>query len=170
HGGSKGGLRIRPGDYSEAELQRITRRFAHELIIKGYIHPGTNVPAPDMGTGPREMSWIADTYRSVNPTDLNYLACVTGKPVTNGGIRGRIEATGRGVQYALREFFRHPDDVKLANLTGSLEGKRIIVQGLGNVGYHAAKFLAEEDGAKIVCIIERDGALIDEQGLPVDAI
>lgn len=170
YGGSKGGLRMRPRDYSEAELQRITRRFAHELIIKGYINPGTNVPAPDMGTGPREMSWIADAYRSVNPTDLNYLACVTGKPVTNGGIRGRIEATGRGVQYALREFFRHPDDMKLAHLTGSLEGKRIIVQGLGNVGYHAAKFLAEEDGARIVCIIERDGALIDEQGLPVDAI
>ena len=170
YGGSKGGVRLRPRDYSEDELQRITRRFAHELIIKEYINPGTNVPAPDMGTGPREMSWIADTYRAVNPTDLNYFACVTGKPVTNGGIPGRIEATGRGVQYVIREFFRHPDDMKMATLTGSLEGKRIIVQGLGNVGYHAAKFLAEEDGAKIICIIERDGALIDEKGLPVEAI
>lgn len=169
-GGSKGGLRLRPRDHSPAELERITRRFAHELIIKGYINPGTNVPAPDMGTGAREMAWIADTYRSVNPTDLNYFASVTGKPVTNGGIRGRVEATGRGVQYALREFFRHPDDVKMAKLSGSLDGKRIVVQGLGNVGYHAAKFLAEEDGAKIICIIEQDGALIDESGLPVEAV
>jgi glutamate dehydrogenase (NAD(P)+) len=106
----------------------------------------------------------------LHPDDLNYLASVTGKPVTNGGIRGRTEATGRGLQYVVREFFRHPDDVKMAGLEGDIEGKRVIVQGLGNVGYHAARFLAEEDGAKIICVIERDGALYDKNGLDVIAI
>ncbi|MSS72364.1 MAG: Glu/Leu/Phe/Val dehydrogenase [Candidatus Latescibacteria bacterium] len=169
-GGSKGGLSIYPRDYTEAELERITRRFAQELIEKGYISPSLNVPAPDMGTGPREMAWIADTYRMLYPNDINAVACVTGKPVTQGGIRGRVEATGRGVQYALREFFRHPEDVARAGLQGSLEGKRVVVQGIGNVGYHTAKFLAEEDGARIVGIIERDGAVLSEKGLPVDRV
>ncbi len=169
-GGSKGGLSIYPRDYTEAELERITRRFAQELIEKGYISPSLNVPAPDMGTGPREMAWISDTYRMLYPNDINAVACVTGKPVTQGGIRGRVEATGRGVQYALREFFRHPEDVARAGLQGSLEGKRVVVQGIGNVGYHTAKFLAEEDGARIVGIIERDGAVLSEKGLPVDRV
>jgi glutamate dehydrogenase (NAD(P)+) len=169
-GGSKGGLRIDPRAYSEEDLERITRRYARELIKKGYISPGENVPAPDMGTGPREMAWIADTYKTLFPQDLNAIACVTGKPVTQGGIAGRVEATGRGVQYALREFFRHPEDVKRAGLKGSLDGKRAVVQGLGNVGYHAAKFLSEEDGVKIIAIIERDGAIGSDQGLPVEAV
>ena len=104
------------------------------------INPSQNVPAPDMGTGEREMAWIADEYRRLNPVDINAFACVTGKPINKHGIRGRTEATGRGVQYAIREFFRHKKDVKLAKLQGTLEGKTIIVQGLGNVGYHAAKF------------------------------
>lgn len=170
YGGSKGALLIRPKDYSTDDLEIITRRFARELIHKGYISPGENVPAPDMGTGQREMAWIADVYKSMHPGDINHLACVTGKPVSNGGIRGRVEATGRGVQYVIHEFFRHPEDMKLAGLSGSLEGKRVVVQGLGNVGYHAAKFLQEEDGAKIVAIIERDGAIIDEGGLPVEMV
>src|SRR5690606_33761839 len=118
----------------------------------GYISPSENVPGPDMGTGPREMAWIADTYRTLYPHDINAIACVTGKPVTQGGIAGRIEATGRGVALAIREFFRHPDDVAEAGLKGGLEGKRVIIQGLGNVGYHAAKFLSQEDGAKIVAV------------------
>lgn len=169
-GGSKGGLCIDPREYEEYELERITRRFALELAKKGYISPSLNVPGPDMGTGPREMAWIADTYRTFFPGDINAIACVTGKPLTQGGIAGRVEATGRGVQYALREFFRHPEDSRRAGLEGGLEGKRIVIQGLGNVGYHAAKFLSEEDGARIVAIIERDGALLDEQGLPVEAV
>lgn len=169
-GGSKGGLIIDPRHYSEEDLELITRAFARELIEKGFISPGANVPAPDMGTGPREMAWIADVYKNLYPHDINYFACVTGKPVTSGGIRGRVEATGRGVQYVLREFFRHPDDLERAGLDGGLDGKRIIIQGLGNVGYHAAKFLSEEDGAKITTIIEWDGALIDENGLPVERV
>lgn len=154
-GGSKGGLLINPAKYDRDEMQLITRRFARELIRKGFISPSTNVPAPDMGTGEREMAWIADTYKQLNPENLNYAACVTGKPVQHGGIAGRIEATGRGVVYVMREFFRHADDVKAAGLSGGLEGKRIVLQGLGNVGYHAGKLLQEEDRAKIIALVER---------------
>ena len=169
-GGSKGGLCIDPRDWEEHELEQITRRFAYELAKRDLINPSQNVPAPDMGTGEREMAWIADQYRRMNTTDINAAACVTGKPIHAGGIQGRTEATGRGVQYALQEFFRHDEDKSAANLTGTLEGKRVIVQGLGNVGYHAAKFLSEEDGAKIIGIIERDGALLDPEGLDVEAV
>jgi glutamate dehydrogenase (NAD(P)+) len=169
-GGSKGGLCIDPRQWDEHELEQITRRFAYELIKRDLIHPAQNVPAPDMGTGEREMAWIADQYARMNTTDINAKACVTGKPPHAGGIQGRVEATGRGVQYALREVFRHKEDVAKAGLSGGLEGKRVIVQGLGNVGYHAAKFLSEEDGCKIVAIIERDGALMDDAGLNVEDV
>ncbi|MDM8165109.1 Glu/Leu/Phe/Val dehydrogenase [Roseovarius sp.] len=169
-GGSKGGLRIDPREWDEHELELITRRFAYELAKRDLIHPSQNVPAPDMGTGEREMAWIADQYRRMNTTDINSRACVTGKPVNAGGIQGRTEATGRGVQYALQEFFRHPEDIKAAKLSGTLDGKRVVVQGLGNVGYHAAKFLSEEDGCKIVGIIERDGGLWDDDGLNVEEV
>jgi len=167
-GGSKGGLKINPRNYTEQELEHITRRFAKELINKGFINPGANVPAPDMGTGEREMAWIADVYKAIHPTDINYFAATTGKPVTNGGIRGRTEATGRGVQYVIHEFFRHEADKKMAGLEGNIEGKRIILQGLGNVGYHVAKFLSEEDGAKITCIMERDGMIYHDDGINIE--
>ena len=169
-GGSKGGLCIDPRQWDEHELEQITRRFAYELIKRDLIHPAQNVPAPDMGTGEREMAWIADQYARMNTTDINAKACVTGKPPHAGGIQGRVEATGRGVQYALREFFRHSADVAKAGLSGGLEGKRVIVQGLGNVGYHAAKFLSEEDGCKVIAVIERDGALLDPKGLDIEDI
>ena len=167
-GGSKGGLCIDPRQWDEHELEQITRRFAYELIKRDLIHPAQNVPAPDMGTGEREMAWIADQYARMNTTDINAKACVTGKPPHAGGIQGRVEATGRGVQYALREFCRHKEDLGKAGLTGGLDGKRVIVQGLGNVGYHAAKFLSEEDGCKIIAVIERDGALTDPNGLDIE--
>ena len=169
-GGSKGGLCIDPRAWDEHELEQITRRFAYELIKRDLIHPAQNVPAPDMGTGEREMAWIADQYARMNTTDINAKACVTGKPPHAGGIQGRVEATGRGVQYALREFFRHTEDAAKAGLSGDLDGKRVVVQGLGNVGYHAAKFLSEEDGCKVTAIIERDGALVDDAGLKVEDI
>ncbi len=167
-GGSKGALIIDPAQYDRAELELITRRFTLELVRKGFLSPATNVPAPDIGTGQREMAWIADTYKHLHPEDINYIACVTGKPVQHGGIQGRVEATGRGVQYALREFFRHPEDVKSANMKGYLEDKTCVVQGLGNVGYHAAKFLSEEDGVRITAVIERDGALICDDGINIE--
>jgi len=169
-GGSKGGLCIDPRQYDDHELELITRRFAYELIKRDLINPSQNVPAPDMGTGEREMAWIADQYARMNTTDINAKACVTGKPLNAGGIVGRVEATGRGVQYALREFFRDELGMQKAGLTGGLEGKRVVVQGLGNVGYHATKFLSEEDGCEIIGIIERDGALVDADGLNVDAV
>ena len=170
YGGSKGGLRIDPRAWEPDELELITRRFAYELIKRDLINPAQNVPAPDMGTSGREMAWIADQFQRMNTTDINARACVTGKPLNGGGIQGRVEATGRGVQYALQEFFRHPDDVARAKLSGSLDGKRVIVQGLGNVGYHAAKFLQEQDGCRIVAIIERDGGIRSAEGLPVQEV
>ncbi|SHF36446.1 glutamate dehydrogenase (NAD(P)+) [Loktanella atrilutea] len=169
-GGSKGGLCINPRDWDDHELEQITRRFAYELIKRDLINPAQNVPAPDMGTGEREMAWIADQYKRMNTTDINGAACVTGKPINSGGIQGRTEATGRGVQFALREFFRHPEDVAKAKLSGKLDGKRVIVQGLGNVGYHAAKFLSEEDGCIVTGIIEHDGSLYAEKGLNVEDV
>ncbi|MCA9887667.1 MAG: Glu/Leu/Phe/Val dehydrogenase [Anaerolineae bacterium] len=168
-GGSKGALKINPSDWTEDELERITRRFAQALINKGFIGPSDNVPAPDMGTGEREMAWIVDTYQMLRPEDINYLGCVTGKPVDMGGVRGRTEATGRGVMYVIREFFRNRDDVARTGLTGDLAGKKIVVQGLGNVGYHAAKFLAEDD-ARIIVVIEWDGAIINEDGIDIEAL
>ncbi|MCP4338545.1 MAG: Glu/Leu/Phe/Val dehydrogenase [Desulfobulbaceae bacterium] len=169
-GGSKGGLYIDPSQYTRDELQDITRRFTRELAKKGFLSPATNVPAPDVGTGQREMAWIADTYKHLYPEDVNHVACVTGKPVEHGGIRGRTEATGRGVQFALQEFFRHPEEVNAAGMNGSLEGKHIVIQGLGNVGYHSGKFLSEEDGAKIIAVIERDGAIVNPEGIHIEEL
>jgi glutamate dehydrogenase (NAD(P)+) len=169
-GGSKGGLCIDPRQYEEHELEQITRRFAYELIKRDLINPAQNVPAPDMGTGEREMAWIVDQYARMNTTDINARACVTGKPLNSGGIQGRVEATGRGVQFALREFFRHPEDVAAAHLSGGLAGKRAVVQGLGNVGSHAARFLSTEDDVKVVGIIERDGGLWSDVGLDIQAV
>ena len=169
-GGSKGALIIDPNMYKTNELEKITRRFAQELIKRDLINPSQNVPAPDMGTGEREMAWIADEYKKLNPIDINGFACVTGKPINKHGIRGRVEATGRGVQYAIREFFRHEKDKKVAKITGDLEGKTIVVQGLGNVGYHAAKFLSKEDGATVIAVIERDGAVYQKKGLDIEKL
>ena len=166
-GGSKGGLIIDPKDWSTEELEKITRRFTQELAKRDLIHPSQNVPAPDVGTGEREMAWMADEYRRLNPTDLNAWACVTGKPVSKGGISGRTEATGRGVKYALNAFFDSKIDLEKTELTPGLKDKRVIVQGLGNVGYHAALFLSREDGAKITHVLERGGAIINEQGINI---
>lgn len=169
-GGSKGGLVIDPRKYERHQLEAITRRFARELINKGYLSPAVNVPAPDMGTGPQEMGWMVDTYRQMFPNDINYMGALTGKPVEHGGVRGRNEATGRGVQYALRELFRHPEEIQRCGLSAGLAGKRVVVQGLGNVGYHAAHFLETEDDCLITAIIERDGAIINNDGLNVGAV
>ena len=169
-GGSKGALVIDPNEWEVDELEKITRRFTQELAKRHLISQAQNVPAPDMGTGEREMAWMADEFKRLNPNDLNPWACVTGKPVNKGGIRGRVEATGRGVQYALQEFFRHPRDVEIAQMSGTLEGKKIIVQGLGNVGYHAAKFLSEEDKSIVTCVIEHDGAVVDSSGINIEEL
>jgi glutamate dehydrogenase (NAD(P)+) len=166
-GGAKGGLLINPGNYTEEQLREIVRQFTIELARRDFINPATNVPAPDLGTSAREMAWIADTYKTLFPDDLNRDACVTGKPLERGGVAGRTEATGKGVQYALQEFFRHADLVAGAGLRDGLASQRIVIQGLGNVGYHTAKYLAEEDGCSIVAIIEHDGVVVNDNGLNV---
>jgi len=166
-GGAKGGIRIDPRAYSVAELERITRRYTYELIRKNFIGPGVDVPAPDLGTGPREMAWIADTYMATTSGDLNALGCVTGKPVGQGGIWGRTEATGRGVYYGVREACQNADDMLAIGLTPGLAGKRVVVQGLGNVGYHAAKFLSEA-GALIVGLAEYNSAAYNADGIDVE--
>jgi glutamate dehydrogenase (NAD(P)+) len=166
-GGSKGGIKLRPRDYTPEQLQKITRRYTAELIAKNFIGPGINVPAPDYGTGEREMAWIADTYDAFHPGGIDNWACVTGKPLSQGGIRGRREATGRGVVFGLREAFRDPGALKKTGLTGTLEGKTVAVQGLGNVGYHVAKILHEEDGCKIVAVGEYNGAVVNPKGLDI---
>ena len=169
-GGSKGALKIDPKEWQTDELERITRRFTQELAKRALIGPGQNVPAPDMGTGEREMAWMADEFRRSNPADLVHAqACVTGKPLSKGGIEGRIEATGRGVQYAIQSYFDDPK-TKTSRRVSSLKGARVVVQGFGNVGYHAAKFISEEDGAVIVAIIEHDGYVFNPDGISVDEL
>jgi glutamate dehydrogenase (NAD(P)+) len=169
-GGAKGGVCIDAREYSQSELERITRRYTFELSRKDFIGPGIDVPAPDYGTGEREMSWIMDTMHQIGADDLNALASVTGKPVGQGGVRGRTEATGRGVFYGIREACRYADDMERLGLAPGLDGKRVVVQGLGNVGYYAAKILEEEGGASITGIAEMEGAIHDPDGLSVDDV
>ena len=168
-GGAKGAVQIEPRKYTETQLEQITRRYTTELIKKNFIGPGIDVPAPDYGTGAREMAWIADTFAAFHPGEIDALACVTGKPVEQGGIRGRVEATGRGVYYGIRQAFSYADDLRPLGLSPGLAGKRIVIQGLGNVGYHAAKFLYE-GGSSIVALAEFDGAIYNPEGLNVDAV
>lgn len=163
-GGAKGGISIDPRKYTPYDLEKITRRYTHELIKKNFIGPGTDVPAPDYGTGEREMSWILDTYTSMKPGEIDALGCVTGKPITQGGVRGRREATGLGVFYGLKEICSMPELMEKAGLSIGIEGKRVIVQGLGNVGYHAAKFF-REGGAKVIALAEYEGAIYNAEGL-----
>jgi glutamate dehydrogenase (NAD(P)+) len=164
-GGAKGAIQIDPQKYTLDQLERITRRYTHELAKKNFIGPGVDVPAPDYGTGEREMAWIVDTYMALHPGQLDALGSVTGKPLSQGGVRGRREATGRGVFYALREACANAGDMKNLGLKAGLAGKRVVIQGLGNVGYHAAKFCREEGNAIILAIAEREGAIINTAGL-----
>jgi glutamate dehydrogenase (NAD(P)+) len=168
-GGAKGAVRVDPAKYSVDELERVTRRFTYELFSKNLIGPGMDVPAPDMGTGPREMAWIMDTYATLARGEIDAQGCVTGKPVTQGGVRGRAASTGRGVAFALREAVTYAEDMKPLGLSTGVDGKRCVVQGLGNVGYHAAKFI-EGYGGVIICLIEREGAIYSEKGLDVDRV
>jgi len=168
-GGAKGGITIDPRQYSAYDLEKITRRYTAELIKKNFIGPGIDVPAPDYGTGEREMSWILDTYSSMRPGEIDALGCVTGKPVTQGGVRGRREATGLGVFYGLREVCNMERVMKRLGLPMGVKGKRVVVQGLGNVGYHTAKFF-QQAGAKIVGLAEFEGSIWSNDGLDVDEV
>lgn len=163
-GGGKGGIKINPRNHSAYELEKITRRYTAELVKKNFIGPGIDVPAPDYGTGEREMAWIVDTYASLKPGEIDAAGCVTGKPVTQGGVRGRKEATGLGVFFGIREVCNMPDVMKKLGLAIGVEGKSVVVQGLGNVGYHSAKFFREA-GSKVVSIAEYEGAIFNANGL-----
>ena len=168
-GGAKGLVKIEKSKYSRAEIERITRRYTYELFARNGIGPSVDVPAPDYGTGPQEMAWIVDTYMALAPTQLDAAGCVTGKPLSLGGVRGRVEATGRGVYYGIREVCSRADDMRLLGLDPGIEGKTVVIQGIGNVGYHAARFL-EEAGAIIVGIAEREGAIFSDRGLVLEDV
>jgi glutamate dehydrogenase (NAD(P)+) len=163
-GGAKGGIKISPRSLSTYELEKITRRYTSELVKKNFIGPGIDVPAPDYGTGEREMAWIVDTYQSLKPGEIDAAGCVTGKPISLGGVRGRKEATGLGVFFGVREVCMMEDIMKKQGLTVGIENKKVVVQGLGNVGYHSAKFF-RENGAIVVSIAEFEGAIFNEAGL-----
>ena len=163
-GGAKGGIKINPRNYSVYELEKITRRYTSELVKKNFIGPGIDVPAPDYGTGAREMSWIVDTYASLKPGEIDAAGCVTGKPVTQGGVRGRTEATGLGVFFGIREVCNMTDVMKKLGLEIGIKNKTVVVQGMGNVGYHSAKFF-REGGAKVIALAEYEGAIMNPNGL-----
>ncbi len=168
-GGAKGGVKINPRKLTPTQLERLTRRYTFELIRKNFIGPNTDVPAPDMGTNARVMAWVLDTYLSMRPDDPLGYAVVTGKPVELSGIRGRTEATGMGVAFALKEVTSYRKDMQELGLEPGLAGKRVIIQGFGNVGYHAALFL-EQEGAKIVGVVEWDAAVYNENGIEVEKL
>ena len=168
-GGAKGGIKINPKKYTTYELEKITRRYTAELVKKNFIGAGIDVPAPDYGTGSREMSWIADTYASLKPGDVDAMGCVTGKPVSQGGVRGRTEATGLGVFYGLRELCNTAEEMAKLGLSTGVKDKKVIVQGLGNVGYHAAKYFSEA-GSKLVGIAEYEGGVYNANGLDLEAL
>jgi glutamate dehydrogenase (NAD(P)+) len=163
-GGAKGGITIDPKKYSAYDLEKITRRYTAELVKKNFIGPGIDVPAPDYGTGEREMAWIVDTYTSLKPGEIDAAGCVTGKPVTQGGVRGRKEATGLGVFFGIREVCNMEDQMKKLGLSIGIKDKTVVVQGLGNVGYHSAKFFREA-GAKVIGLAEYEGAIFNAKGL-----
>jgi len=163
-GGAKGGIKISPRSLSNYELEKITRRYTSELVKKNFIGPGIDVPAPDYGTGEREMAWIVDTYQSLKPGEIDAAGCVTGKPISLGGVRGRKEATGLGVFFGVREVCLMPEVMEKQGLTVGIENKKVVVQGLGNVGYHSAKFF-RENGAMVIAIAEFEGAIYNANGL-----
>lgn len=168
-GGAKGAVKIDPKRYTNEQLERITRRYTSELIKKNFIGPGLDVPAPDYGTGQKEMAWVADTYAAFNPGQIDALACVTGKSVSQGGISGRLEATGRGVCFALKEIVSHVEDMKRIGLSPGIDDKSVVVQGLGNVGYHAGLF-CQLSGSRIVGVAEYEGAIVNPDGLDIEAL
>ena len=166
-GGAKGGVKINTYKYSEEQLERITRRYASELVRKNFIGPGMDVPAPDYGTGPREMAWIMDTYAALKPGEIDAAGCVTGKPVTQNGIRGRTEATGRGVYYAVREACNYEEDMKALGLTTGLAGKTMVIQGLGNVGSYTGTISQDEGNVKIIGVAEYEGSIHKADGIDI---
>jgi glutamate dehydrogenase (NAD(P)+) len=169
-GGAKGGVKINPKDYTEDELERITRRYTYELVRRNFIGPSIDVPAPDYGTGGREMAWIYDTYRTLRENEIDAAGCVTGKPVALYGIQGRTEATGRGVFYGLREACADEQDMKKVKLSTGLAGKTMIIQGMGNVGSFTGMISQQEGDVKVVGVGEYEGSIYLESGIDIEKL
>ena len=169
-GGAKGGVKISPRAYTEDELERITRRYTTELIRKNFIGPAVDVPAPDYGTGEREMAWIQDTYQTFKGGEIDAAGCVTGKPVHQNGIRGRTEATGRGVFYGLRELLKNEKEMAKIGLTPGIAGKTMVIQGLGNVGSYAGLISQHEGDIKVVGVSEIEGTIYNPNGIDVEKL
>ena len=169
-GGAKGGVKISPRKYTEQQLELITRRYTTELIRKNFIGPGLDVPAPDYGTGSREMAWILDTYQTFKHGEIDAAACVTGKPESQNGIKGRTEATGRGVYYGIRQFLSYADDAKALGLTPGIAGKTMVIQGLGNVGSYSGSISQDEGDAIVIGVSEIEGTIYSEKGINIDKL
>jgi len=168
--GAKGGVKISPRKYKVEDLETITRRYTVELIRKGFIGPSLDVPAPDYGTGSREMAWILDTYQTFTKGEIDAVGCVTGKPVNLNGIQGRTEATGRGVYYGIRELLKNEKAMKEAGLEPGIAGKTMVIQGLGNVGSYTGTISQNEGGAIIIGVSEREGTIYDPKGINIDKL
>lgn len=162
-GGGKGGIRINTKDFSKTEMERITRRYSFELYKRNSLGPNSYVPSTDYGTTSREMSWIFDTYKTLSNSNVDSAGSVTSKNISQGGIRGRTEATGRGVYIGIRELLNDKKEMKKIGLKPGIKNKKIVVQGFGNVGYHSALFL-EKAGGKVIGICEHDGSIYNANG------
>ena len=169
-GGAKGGVKISPRKFTEEQLEKITRRYTTELIRKNFIGPGLDVPAPDYGTGSREMAWILDTYQTFNHGEIDAAACVTGKPESQNGIKGRTEATGRGVYYGIRQFLSYAEDAKAIGLEPGIAGKTMVIQGLGNVGSYSGMISQTEGDAIVIGVSEIEGTIYSEKGINVEKL
>lgn len=166
-GGAKGGVKINPWELTPFQREKVTRRYTMELINRNFIGPSIDVPAPDYGTGGQEMAWIYDTYRTFKGSDIDAAGCVTGKPANLNGIKGRVEATGRGVFYGIRSVVDQAKDMKKIGLSAGMAGKKMIIQGLGNVGSYTAKISQDEGNALIVGVTEVEGAIYNPKGMDI---
>lgn len=169
-GGAKGGVKISPRQYTTEELERITRRYTVELIRKNFIGPSLDVPAPDYGTGEREMAWILDTYQTFKGGEIDAAGCVTGKPVNQSGIHGRTEATGRGVFYGLRELCNDAKMMAKVKLEPGIAGKTMVIQGLGNVGSYAGKICQQEGGVRVIGVSEQEGTIVSDKDINIEKL
>ena len=144
-------------------MERITRRYSFELYKRNSLGPNSYVPSTDYGTTSREMRWIFDTYKTLSNSNVDSAGSVTSKNISQGGIRGRTEATGRGVYIGIRELLNDKKEMKKIGLKPGIKNKKIVVQGFGNVGYHSALFL-EKAGGKVIGICEHDGSIYNANG------
>jgi glutamate dehydrogenase (NAD(P)+) len=169
-GGAKGGIKLDPSKYSKGELERITRKYTLELAKKNFIGPSVDCLGPDMGTNEQTMTWIKDTYCFLmGEKEINAAGCATGKYISQGGISGRTESTGLGVFHVLNTLLNEDSFTDRCGMNTGMRGKKIIVQGFGNVGYHFATF-CHKKGAKIVGVIERGQGIYNSAGLDPQAV